>query len=122
MEPIVQNLISAVVMALVGLLLLLVKLGLNKLTTYLEAKMGKEHVETLKALADTIVRSLAQSPAFEGLANEEKKQMAILAITRWANDKNIPIKREFVDSLIEEAVQKMKAELPEVGVLLEGEG
>jgi hypothetical protein len=68
------------------------------------------------------VRSLEQNGAFEGLIGADKKELAIVAITQYAVEHNIPVDREFIDKAIEEAVQLMKSDLPLIGELIESSG
>ena len=110
-SPAFLQLLSAVVMAIVAVAIVGIGALQKKAEAYLVAKLGNEQMLALKEFASTIVRALSQSPAWQGLAGDEKKELAIIAVANWAKEHNLPITHEYLDSLIEEAVQKLKAGL-----------
>jgi hypothetical protein len=111
MEILVQHLIEALALVLVGVLAValrgVVKVGI----TYLESKIGSEKFNLLKDYTQTIVRYLEQSPVFTELDGTKKKEQAISLITAWAKEHNLPITHELCDQIIEEAVQIVNTEL-----------
>lgn len=110
-DQVFQNLLQALIVAIAAVGVYVIKLGASKLVAYLEAKIGQTETERLRSMAVTIVKALQQSPAFENLGGEQKKEMAIVQITQWAEQHKLPIDREYIDRVIEEAVLTMKAEL-----------
>ena len=110
MELAFQNLLSALVLAVVTILVFTAKQGIALGMKYLEAKMGLQNTVMLKDFVSTIVRFLEQSPVFKELTGADKKERAISEIITWAEARGIPIDRAYIDKLIEEAVQVMKTE------------
>lgn len=86
---------------------------------YLKAKIGNANMDMLKAFADTIVRNLRQNPAFSQFSGDELKARAVVSITEFCRQYNLDIDAPLLESMIEEAVQRMKAELGE-GAKVEG--
>lgn len=110
MELAFQNLLSALVLAVVTILVFTAKQGISLGMKYLEAKMGLQNTLMLKDFVSTIVRFLEQSPVFKELTGADKKERAISEIITWAETRGIPVDRTYIDKLIEEAVQVMKTE------------
>lgn len=110
MEQAFQNLLTALVIAVVTVLIYAVRGGVKVAKTYLEAKLGVANTVMLKDFVMTIVRFLEQSPVFRDLTGAEKKERAISEITAWAEQRGVPIDHAYIDKLIEEAVQVMKNE------------
>ena len=110
MELAFQNLLSALVLAVVTILVFTAKQGITLGMKYLEAKMGLQNTLMLKDFVSTIVRFLEQSPVFKELTGADKKERAISEIITWAEARGIPVDRTYIDKLIEEAVQVMKTE------------
>lgn len=110
----VNSLLQALVLCVIGvigyLLRELVKIGV----AYLKAKVGTEQFIQLKAMAETIVRALEQSPAFQELGGADKKERAMAEIQTFCEDNNIPIDHDFLDKLVEEAVNYMNAEIGKI--------
>jgi hypothetical protein len=82
----------------------LIGLGLK----YLEGKIGAEKVADFKQYAVMGVRALAQSPAFEWLEPEKKKELLIMWLTDYAQQKKLPYDYQFIDKVAEEAVHLVK--------------
>jgi hypothetical protein len=111
MDPVlIQNLFSAIALALVGLVVYLVKglaaVGLN----YLEGRLGANNLLIAKEMAILFVRTLKQSPIYEDLDPSKKKELAIGWLTKFAEEKKLPFDYNYIDKLIEEAVHIAKAE------------
>ena len=120
MEPYFQQLLLALLLMLVSVLGYGLKKGLDLLASYATVKIGVENTNLIKSFAQTVVRSLEQNGTFSGLLGADKKELAIVSITQYADEHGIPVDRQFIDKIIEEAVQIMKNELPLVGELLSG--
>jgi len=109
-NPLVVEILLAVVTALIGIFVAGAHKGINLLEAYLVKKMGLEGYEAAKDFAEQQVRALMQSPAWKDLANPEKKEMALNAVAKWCEDHNVALTFEQMDDLIEAAVQRVKAE------------
>jgi len=119
-QTLVQNLLFALITAIVGVL----AWGLRQLITiglvYLQKKIGNTDYDLLIKNATTIVRFLAQSPATELWNGEQKKQFAINKLIEFGDAMKIDMSGEEADQLIEAAVQIMKSEFGQVDFNLDG--
>ncbi|MCB2146578.1 MAG: phage holin family protein [Deltaproteobacteria bacterium] len=106
-----QQLLTSLVLVVVTLLVYFVKLGLNSLIKYLDAKIGGEKSAQLQTFVGSVVRFLEQTGAFKALDSGEKKAMAIVKITQYCEEHGLPVDEAYINVLIEEAVQIMNAEL-----------
>jgi hypothetical protein len=111
MDPqLIQNLIVDVILALVGVLAFgargLVQVGIE----YLHAKLGDQNFKSISSYADMTVRFLEQSPAFQELTGDKKKELAIIEILKFCEQKKLPVDRTLIDKVIESAVQIVNAE------------
>lgn len=111
MDPqLVQNLIVDVILALVGLVAFsargLVQVGIN----YLNQKLGNTNFESLVQYAGMTVRFIEQSPAFQELTGDKKKELAIIEILKFCEKEKLPVDRALIDKVIESAVQIMNTE------------
>jgi hypothetical protein len=109
MDPVlIENLTSALVLAVVGAIAYalrgLIAVGLK----YLEGKIGADKVAEAKAFALMSVRVLKQSPVYEALDPARKKEMAVMWLTNFCQEKGMPYGYDFIDKLVEEAVHVMK--------------
>jgi hypothetical protein len=112
MDPVLlQRLIEAVVLAIVSLLAFVLRQVAVIGIAYLQQRLGVEQLAELKEIAQTVVRTLAQSPIFEALDPARKKEMAVVDIVTYCENHGLPVDHGLIDRLIEEAVQIMKAEL-----------
>jgi hypothetical protein len=120
MDPVlIQNLFSAIALALVGLVVYIVK-GLAAVgLTYLEGRLGTNNLLLGKEMAILFVRTLKQSPIYEELDPAKKKELAIGWLTKYAAEKNLPFDYAYIDKLIEEAVHIVKAEKQEYELITE---
>jgi hypothetical protein len=66
-------------------------------------------------LAETIVRSLEQDPAYTQFSGEEKKQRALMELSAWFESQQVDVSFDTLCMLIEAAVQIMKSK-PEIYV------
>ena len=118
MNPeLIQNLLFALITAIVGVIAWGLRQVISIGLLYLQKKIGFTNYELLLKNASTIVRALAQSPATELWDGEQKKQYAMNKLIQFAKGMNIDVSAEDADKLIEEAVQIMKAEIGEIDLL-----
>lgn len=80
---------------------------------YLKVKLGDSQFALLESYTKLVVRWLEQSGIKLNYTGEEKKAIAVVAITEFAKKLNIPIDAELVDKLVEAAVNIMNGELLE---------
>lgn len=108
MDPkLFQDLVSAVALAIVGLLAFAFKGLITVGVIFLKSKIGVSNTELLKGFVATTVRFLEQSPAFKDLSSPEKKERAIAEVVAYCQSHGLPIDHDFIDKLIEEAVSLM---------------
>jgi hypothetical protein len=120
MDPVlIQNLFSAIALALVGLVVYIVK-GLAAVgLSYLESRLGASNLLVAKEMAILFVRTLKQSPVYEELDPSKKKELAVTWLTKFAAEKGLPFDYNYIDRLIEEAVHIVKTEHQDYEVLAE---
>jgi hypothetical protein len=106
----VTVLINALLVVLITVGAVLIRQGGVVVITWLKAKLGETNYNVIKGLASTIVRFLQQSPAFEALEPEKKKEMAITYLTQKCAELHLPFTHDDIDKIAEEAVQIMKSE------------
>lgn len=112
MDPtLIQNLLYALALALVGLISFALRSLIEVGIAYLRSKLSQSQFDMLYGFAATCVRSLEQSPVFSQLEGEKKKELVILQLTKFAAEKNIPLTRELCDQIIEASVQVMNSEM-----------
>ena len=111
MDPtqIFQSAISSLILAVIVVALLAAKSLLKLGNEYLLSKLNKTEYDTLQGLALTTVRYLNQSPVWQDVANEKKKEYAIGAVVEYADQIGLPVDHALVDKIIEEAVSIVKA-------------
>ncbi len=118
MDPeLFQNLLYAVATASVGLIAFVARSLIAIGIEYLKVKMGNEKFNALSMFAQTVVRFLEQSNVFEALDGARKKELAIVAITQYAEEHHLPIDRELIDKIIEASVRIVKKEASGTGSL-----
>jgi hypothetical protein len=104
----VREVTSMLVLGLVGVLLLTVKGLVPVFLKWLEGKVGEQKVSDFKRYALMCVETLKQSPAYEYLDPERKKELAAMWLTDYAKKMNYPYDYEYIDRTIEEAVAMVK--------------
>jgi len=77
----------------------------------LKVKLGDSQFALLEGYTRMVVRWLEQSGIKLNYTGEEKKAIAVVAITEFARKLNIPIDADLVDKLVEAAVNIMNGEL-----------
>ena len=68
-----------------------------------------------REMADIIVRSIEQAPAFSSFNSAEKKQRAMMELSSWLDKQGVELEIAKIDMLIEAAVQEMNLK-PEIYV------
>ena len=106
-----QNVLAGVIGACVLILTSLIGVLAVRATTWLKTRLSADQLVLLKENTQTVVRSLEQSPVTKSLDGQAKKEQAILDITHWCAKNNIPISKDYIDALIEEAVQIFNTEI-----------
>lgn len=84
-----------------------------RLETFLNGAIDEKYYGVLKALADTVVRDLRQNPAYSHFTNEELIKAAVLKFGSFVEELGYDCDEEKLRLFLEEAVQRMKAELGE---------
>ena len=122
LELLVQNLIQALVLVLVAVLVGFLSRFALVAVRYIKAKMTAEQFAMAKSFATTVVRFVEQSSAWDDALKDgtAKKERALLEMSTWATERNIPLTFELADKIIEEAVNVMKSEFAEVGKEIAG--
>lgn len=77
----------------------------------LKVKLGDSQFALLEGYTRMVVRWLEQSGIKLNYTSEEKKAIAVVAITEFAKKLNIPIDADLVDKLVEAAVNIMNGDL-----------
>lgn len=112
MNPdIFQQLILAVVLAIVSLVFWALREFIGVGIVYLKARLGQTNYERLVAFASMAVKAFEQSPIYKDLAGEKKKELVKIAILQYSQEHNLPLDDTLIDKIIEAAVQEMKAQM-----------
>jgi len=116
LEFLVQNLIEALALVLVGIITTAIAVVGRAAIGYIKSKMTAETYAFLKSGAATIVRFIEQSSLWDDLLSDgaAKKERAMLLVTAWAREHKIPLTYDLLDRIIEEAVNIMNSELGDV--------
>lgn len=95
---------------LVSLLLVgLIGYAVKRLEDYLKTKTGIEKYEELRQQTLMVVRRLQQVGENFGYSNEQKKEIAVLAVLRISETLKLGIDENEADMLVEWGVNVMKA-------------
>lgn len=123
MTPDLANALNQLFVAVLGLAVVSVvyflRQGVKAATAYLTAKIGAQNADTVKGLARTIVRFLAQSPAFKNIDSTEKFERAAVWLDQETEKVGIKLDEDKLAKYIEEAYLDLKNE---AGPILTGEG
>jgi len=103
-----EALIELVLLAIAGGVGLLLAYLTRSLTAYLALKFSAQELNIAKETALMVVSTLKQSPAYEYLAPEKKKEIAIVWLSQRLEAFGIDFAPEDIDRLIEEAVLIIK--------------
>jgi uncharacterized membrane protein len=103
-----QTLNEWIGLAVMILPLALTALGFKPAVAYLKAHMRSGLFEFLRKHAYGFVAALEQDPTLKGLANEEKKQQAVIWLAIKAKSLGITLTEDEASNLVEEAVYLIK--------------
>jgi hypothetical protein len=108
-ELLTQEVVHALGLLIAGLIASAFIYLVRSLNQYLHTHVTGENLVFLKGMASTIVRYVEQSDAFQQakLQGSEKKQKALLLFSEYCAENDIPLDYDFMDRLIEEAVNLM---------------
>lgn len=102
MELIYQEIISGVILVIATL----ISLSIHKLTGYLRAKGVTQKLSNQKELSSIAVKAVEQ--LYSGAKGSEKFELAKDKLIRMLASKNIKVREEDIDMLIESSVQEIK--------------
>lgn len=101
--------------AVAALLVIGLKYGID----FLKAKIGEAKFHQIVGYAELAVRAAEQVGIRLNYSNEEKKSFVLGTVRKYADQFGIEYDEQFLDDLIEAAVQKMNAQF---GQLFLGDG
>nr|MBN1228871.1 hypothetical protein [Anaerolineae bacterium] len=109
LDLLTQEVVHALGLLLAGLMASAFVMLVKSINTYLHTHVSGENLTFLKGMASTIVRYVEQSDAFHQvkLQGSEKKQKALMLFSEYCTENAIPLDYDFMDRLIEEAVNLM---------------
>lgn len=111
MEQYVNELLVALVLALVGVMTYLLKGLASVAIAYLNNKIGADKVQFAGSLVEVMVRAVQQSPEFSELDGAAKKEQVLARAQTLLAKYGINMSHDELDKLVEAAVQVMKSEL-----------
>lgn len=106
MELLVSLGIGAGLIALAIAVLLGLKYGID----YLKVKIGETKFNQIVGYAELAVRAAEQLGIRLSYTNEEKKSLVLGAVRKYMGELGIAYDEQFLDDLIESAVQRMNSE------------
>jgi len=106
MELLVSIVIAFALIALAAGVLLALKYGID----YLKVKVGETKFFQIVSYAELAVRAAEQLGIRFNYSGEEKKNLVLGLVRKYATQFGIDYDEPFLDELIEAAVQKMNAE------------
>ena len=104
----IEAVIRLVLLAIAGGIGLLLAYTSRGLTAYLALRFNAQQLAIAKETALMVVSTLKQSPAYEFLAPEKKKEIAIVWMSQRLEDYGLDFAPVDIDRLIEEAVLIIK--------------
>lgn len=104
----IEAIIRLVFLAIAGGLGWLLLNMSRHITAYLSLKFSAEELGIAKETALMVVSTLKQSPAYEYLEPEKKKEIAMVWISQTLENYGLQFSPEDIDRLIEEAVLLIK--------------
>ena len=104
----IEVIIRFVALAMAGILGWLLMVVSRNVTNYLNLRFTAQEIAIAKETALMVVSTLAQSPAYEFLAPEKKKENAIVWMSQTLRKYGLVFTPEEIDRLIEEAVLIIK--------------
>jgi len=103
-----ETVVRFIALALVaGLGLLFFGLARN-ITSYLSLRFTAQEIEIAKETTMMVVSTLKQSPLYENLNPEKKKELAVIWLVEQFHNYGLTFSVEDIDKLIEEAVSIIK--------------
>lgn len=112
MDPkLVTDLLSAVLLALVGILAYTARQFVGLGILYLRSKIGDSQFDQVMKQAETTVRYLEQSPVFENLEGAKKFELLKIDLLKFCEGKGIPLADADLDKIGEAAVRVVKKEI-----------
>lgn len=111
LDELFVQLLTAIVLALAGIVSTVAIIGLRAGLVYLRTKLSVERYAFLQRATQTVVRFLEQSGYINDLLREgtKKKETALSLLYNFAEEHDIPVTYELLDTLVEEAVNIMNA-------------
>ena len=104
----IEVIIRFATLAMAGVLGWLFMVLSRNITNYLSLRFTAQEISIAKETALMVVSALKQSPAYEYLAPEKKKEIAIVWMSQTLNKYGLVLSPEEIDRLIEEAVLIIK--------------
>jgi hypothetical protein len=113
----IETIVRLVALAMAGVLGW-VLMGISRnVKSYLALRFTAEELAIAKETALMVVSTLKQSPAFEYIQPEKKKELAIIWLIQAFKKYGLQFTAEEIDYLIEEAVSIIKGETEGYSVL-----
>ena len=106
--PLPTSLINWLLLAALIIPIAITALSFKPAVRYLKAHINGRIFEILRQRAHMYVASLEQDPTLGGLANEEKKQQAVIWLVVFAARLGIKLSEQDASNLVEEAVYLVK--------------
>jgi hypothetical protein len=106
---VIQNLLVAVVIAIITVIGFAAKKAIVLAGVYLEQKLGLATYTFVKDYVATTVRFVEQTPIFKELTGPEKKAQVMNEVASWCKARNIPVDAALIEKMVEEAVQVMNS-------------
>ena len=104
----IETIIRLAALAAAGVLGWILMMMSNNIKSYLALKFTTEELVLAKETALMVVSTLKQSPAYEYIQPEKKKELAIVWLIQAFKKYGLQFTLEEIDHLIEEAVSIIK--------------
>jgi hypothetical protein len=111
MEELLGQIYQGVATLLALVAVYAIRIGIIEGRKFLEMKFDGERLDFLKEHAMSVVRYLEQTGVLGELTGDDKKARALAWLHSILEEKGVKVDFDEMDRLIEEAVQKMNAEL-----------
>ena len=112
MDPALQSAVMTLIQAILAVVAIILAryfvLLKAKVDMYLSEKIGAQKWDVFKDYAEQCIRTLRQSPAYELLEGEEKKQLAYGWLIGKARLLGLEVSAEDLDKLIEATYDAVK--------------
>lgn len=112
-DPYIQEVLAVLLTALAGVLTTAITLGAKWLIEWIKVKLSAERYAFAQSAVQTIVRFIEQTAVWDTALREGyiKKEKAMALALQWAEDNSVPLTRDMLDKMVEEAVNVMNANL-----------